>query len=193
MFRKFFEIDAPTVTSMPTAPSIAELMATKGVVNNSSEPIAQAIEFPAEKQEVQSSQASEAPVETTTASNAEQVISESPAPTQVAEVTQAAIVHEQPKQPSWQEVLKSQQPNEVFKELGYSDNLVKTLNTIKDNPQMQAFLEHWANNGDTVTYLKEANTDYTKMPAVPKRSYRSLRAGFRRPRGIRQRQNVAGS
>jgi hypothetical protein len=68
--------------------------------------------------------------------------------------------------PTWQEVLRNQ-PNEVFRELGYDDNKVAFLSELKDlDPKMVAFLQHWKeNNGDVSAYVKELSTDYSKMPA----------------------------
>lgn len=63
----------------------------------------------------------------------------------------------------WQEVLKSQKPAEVFKELGFDDKQVKLLQTIKDDPKMAKFFDHWINKGNVTDYLKAVSVDFTKM------------------------------
>ncbi len=65
-----------------------------------------------------------------------------------------------------QEVLKNQQPDTVLKELGYDDNLVKFLSTVKElDPKVLNFLNTWKEKGDVTGYLKEWTTDYSKMSA----------------------------
>jgi hypothetical protein len=63
----------------------------------------------------------------------------------------------------WQEVLKSQQPAAVLKELGLSDKQVKLLETIKADPKMERFFDHWSNKGDVTAYLKAVSVDFSKM------------------------------
>lgn len=63
----------------------------------------------------------------------------------------------------WQEVLKSQQPAAVLKELGLSDKQVKLLETIKADPKMERFFDHWSNKGDVTAYFKALSVDFSKM------------------------------
>lgn len=91
---------------------------------------------------------------------------ESPAKTEPAKATPPPIA-EVPKQAqSWQEVLKSQ-PNEVFKELGFDDESVDILNEIKDYKDKGFFKQFLTalKDGNANEYVKEWNTDYSKMSA----------------------------
>ncbi len=90
---------------------------------------------------------------------------ETPTPTvEPQAVVETPIVEQQqPSTQNWQEVLKQQQPNEVLKELGFDE---KVVGLVKDlDPKMLAFLNHWKTNGNVSEYLRELNTDYSKMPA----------------------------
>lgn len=102
---------------------------------------------------------------TTTTSNAEKANSESlPPKEEKKEEVKPTIPETSTTSPSWQEVLKSQQPDSIFKELGFDDNKVKFIQKIKElDPKMLAFLDKWENKGDVIGYLKELTTDYSKM------------------------------
>lgn len=69
-------------------------------------------------------------------------------------------------QPSLQEVLKSQQPDKVLKELGFDDKEVKLLHSLKGFDKIDYFINfvnEWKSGGNVNGYLKELSTDYTKM------------------------------
>jgi hypothetical protein len=166
ILNKFYNIDAP---EQPSAPSIAAIMASKGVVTTADSQV----EIPSinttEKQEEPQAQPEPTPVATTTeASNGAEANQESPKPPSSeppAEPTPQ--IEETPAQVqlTWQEVLKQQQPEAIIKELGYDAGAVALAKEINENPQMLAFYNHWKSNGDVTAYLKELSTDYSKMPA----------------------------
>jgi hypothetical protein len=164
LFKKFLNIDAPESGGATTeAPSIAGLMAKSGVLNSSDTPVATPIST-TEKKETPAP-APEATPATGTAQTAETGKSESPSST---EGKKGETQKEEPKIPSWQEVLKSQQPDTILKELGFDE---KTVNFLKGKKgieeKMLNFFSHWeANNGDVSRYMQELNTDYSKMPST---------------------------
>lgn len=93
----------------------------------------------------------------------------------------------------WQEVLKNQQPDEVLKELGYTNESVRFLNEIKDaDPKILHFLSLWKNDQNAFKdYVSEMNTDYSQLSSeevmrrqlkeeYPKASEKQLEAIFRR-------------
>jgi hypothetical protein len=161
---KFYNIDTPDTIN---SPSIAEMMATQGRVNTGdtqeSTPV---VSIPENKEEATEAESVTSVATTTDNPEAASAIQETPTPEKQTAVAPEPQKEEAPApQVSWQEVLKQQQPNTVFKELGYDENLVQVLDAIKGEPKMQAFFQHWMQNGNVTAFLQEANTDYTKMPA----------------------------
>lgn len=156
---KFFDMNAPE----SAAPSLASLMAKSGVVNHSETPVAIPVNT-TENKEQPAPASAPAPSAMETAAPAETGTPESPKP---IESTAAQPQKEEPKQSSWQEVLKSQQPDAILKELGFDDKTAGFLKGKKGiDEKMLNFLSHWeSNNGDVTKYLQELTTDYTKMPA----------------------------
>ncbi len=72
-----------------------------------------------------------------------------------------------PLEKSLQEVLKSQQPDNVLKELGFDDEMVDIINDVKDYKDkkfFKGFLQS-LKDGNANEYLREWNTDYSKMSA----------------------------
>lgn len=167
--RKFLNIDAPTEVAPNGGgtPSIAELMAHHGVKSDSNSTVAVPPINITESKEQTPPPAIEPPTATVEQTqNAETVKPETPAPQveQPKEVT-PQIATPQAVVPTWQEVLKQQQPETVYKELGLDAEVVNLAKEIKDNQKMIAFYQHWkSNNGDVSSYLRELSTDYTKMP-----------------------------
>jgi hypothetical protein len=156
LFRKFYD------TAAPDQPSIASIMATQGVRNETSTPIAkEAIITPEKKEETQRPAPSAA-----TASEPAKAdpLTDSPKPEGLK--PEEAKKEEPVKVPTWQEVLKSQQPDIIFKELGYDEDTAKYLTGRKGiDKKMLNFLTHWETNGDVNRYLQEASTNYDKMSA----------------------------
>jgi len=168
MIRKFY--DAAPVDTPAAGTSIAAMMATHGVKNESGQMVATPIVINPEMRE-QPEQAQEpAPAATATASSpaeSEQPATPSPAqePAQ-AEPTPPIAAVPAPQVPTWQEVLKNQQPDTVLKELLGDDKVVSLAKRLKEvDPKMVAFLDKWQNKEDLTSYLREMTTDYSKMTA----------------------------
>lgn len=161
--KKFFDA-APVEPA--AAPSIAELMAKHGVNNESSGMVATPITI-SEKTENTPPAPEPAPAETAIETpKAEEAKPESPSPTPETPVVPTPPIAVEPtKVPTWQEVLKQQQPEAVLKEIGLDADAVNLAKEIAGNQQMIAFYNHWKNNGDVTGYLRELSTDYSKMPA----------------------------
>lgn len=158
MIKKFYDTNAPDAGG--GTPSIAQLMAQHGVMNNTDSPVATPVI------DKEGTQEPEKPVEVapaataTETSKSEQAI-ETPQPT-LPEAPKAPEV----VQPNWQEVLRNQQPDDVLKTLGYDEKAVGFLKKFNDlDPKMQAFLNVWESGGDIKEYLQELTTDYSKMSA----------------------------
>jgi len=158
MIKKFYDTNTPDAGG--GTPSIAQLMAQHGVMNNTDTPVATPVP------DKQGTQEPETPVEVapaataTETSNGTQAI-ETPPPTPPEAPKAPEVV-----QPNWQEVLKNQQPDDVLKTLGYDEKAVGFLKKFNDlDPKMQAFLNVWESGGDIKEYLQELTTDYSKMSA----------------------------
>lgn len=163
MIRKYYDAAPTEATSVEEQPSIAQLMATQG--RNSTEQIGQnPINITERKEEPITTEATPATA-TVESVTVEKANSETPSPTTEQQtVPTPQIEAEQQATPNWQEVLKSQQPDTVLKELGFNDKVISLLNETKElDPKMVAFLNHWKQNGDVKEYLKELDTDYSKM------------------------------
>lgn len=168
LLRKFYDaaLEEPATQIATEQPSIAELMAKHGVQNSSAEPIAQPIEK-LEKKEETNEVKEETPVATTTDPvKTELVKPESPAKEEPKEESKPQKVDEAPpKVQQWQEVLKSQQPDTVLKELGFDEKTVSILNELKGFDKIDYFtnfVKSWK-EGKADSYLKELTTDYLKM------------------------------
>lgn len=148
-------------------PSIASLMATQGVRNNTSEMVATPIEIK-EVEEKPKEEKEAAPVATTTEPiKTEEGKSETPkAEVEQTKVPEPQKVEEPAKVQTWQEVLKNQQPETVLKELlGVDDKVVNFFKELKDaDPKLVGILQAHK-EGKLNEYVKELNTDYSKMEA----------------------------
>lgn len=148
-------------------PNIAELMAKHGTKNNTEGMVATPIEIKKEQKAESETKEVSKPVDTTTSTvKVEEEAKAEPAKVETKETQKATeTVVEQPKIPTWQEAIKSTQPNEVLKELGYDEKVLSIANDLKDNPKMLGLINHWKEKGEVTDYLREANTDYSKMDA----------------------------
>lgn len=165
--RKFNNDDAQEVASGGGF-NIAEMMAKHGVQNSSDVMVAQPLDISGKEEKPNLTETESPVVPTTDEVKVEDVNTQSPPATEEAVVIlETQTEQEVQKQPTWQEVLKSQQPDTVFKELGIDDSVVNLVKDLKEvDPKMVAFLNHWkTNNGDVTEYLKELSTDYSKMSA----------------------------
>lgn len=166
-FKQMFLYDA-AIAEQPGAttetPSIASLLATKGKISDTPDitpqeaVINKEVKEEPKQPEVQNAASANEP------SSAVQGNSEPQAPsTEPAAATTAPIAQEPKPVPTWQEVLKAQQPETVFKELGYDEKVVGISKTLSENPKMAALFDQWINKGDLTPYLKAVTTDYSKM------------------------------
>lgn len=157
-YRKFFD-------AQPAEPmSAAATMAKSGrIVQPDSEPLQGNTNT--EQPKTETAPASETVVTTTQTLPAEQGKTEVLKPSEGAGA--AAPAKEEPaKAPTWQEVLKQQQPDTVFKELGYDDKVVKFITGRKTlDEKVLNLLAHYESGGDLKPYFEALTTDYSKMPA----------------------------
>lgn len=172
--RKFYDTavaEPSTGAATGVQPSIASLMAIHGIKSSSQEMVATPIEIKTEKKEETPKPATEhTPEETSTdASNVEKVKTETPTPQkEPLEVKEPQKVEEPVKVQSWQDNLKSQQPDTVLKAVGYDDKEISLLNALKGFEKIDYFtnlVNTWKENGNVDSYFKELSTDYEKMAA----------------------------
>jgi len=75
------------------------------------------------------------------------------------------IVAETPKTQTLEEVLKTNQPEQIFKALGFDDDKVALVSELKDiDPKMVGIIQAYK-DGTLGDYVKELSTDYSKMTA----------------------------
>ncbi len=172
--RKFYDtaVDeggGEAAVAEPIQMSAAEAMAKHGSKSDENR-----VEAPVdinEKKEV------EKPVEETTTAKVEETpIAEKPASETSQEKTEVLaevpkveekqpIVAETPKAQTLAEVLKTNQPEQIFKALGFDDNKVALVSELKDiDPQMVGIIQAYK-DGTLGDYVKELSTDYSKMTA----------------------------
>ncbi len=167
LFRKFYNteaIDTPAAaeTVVTETPSIAEIMAKQGVQNSGN-----MVATPINTEETEKPNLTETtPAATATEVKVEEVIAETPTPTEVVvETPTPPIVEAVTPQQSWQEVAQKQ-PNDVLKALGFDEKTVDFVKDLKElDPKMVAFLNTWKSGGDVTGYLRELTTDYSKLSA----------------------------
>lgn len=165
LFRKFFDTATTEPATQNQEPqSIAALMAHQGVVNRTHDMVAAPIMITETKEENKPVNEPTPAATATSPSDTASTTSETPTQTKVEEpVQQLPIATEQVNQPSWQEVLKSQQPETVLSELGYDDQTVQLLSKIKSfDPKVVGLIQAYE-QGKHVDYLRELSTDYSKM------------------------------
>ncbi len=194
--KRFFDPDpVETPFSTGSQPSIAELMAKQGVKNEGETMVATPIVIQPKQEEPKVIEPT--PPVATTNGEQQKPITPAEAPKQPEEpkeeVTQPQIVEQPTPQVSWQEVLK-QQPDAVFKELGFDDKVVslaKELNGFEKLDYFLGLVNEWKTTGSIEKYVKELSADYSKMPAeevmrhqlrqeYPKASDQALDALFKR-------------
>lgn len=159
--KRYFDALSTDSAAPVEAPSLASVMARSGVFNSPGrEGAIPSINTEKPEQTTPATQSSPAPAtESAPAAKANQS-SPSPAKEPAAASPQTA---ESVKVPTWQEVLKSQQPDAIFKELGYDERVINLSNRLRDKPEMAAFFDHWENKGDIKPYFDALNTDFQKM------------------------------
>lgn len=206
--RKFYDVAEAEIsgggndTDTLVQPSIAQMLAKHGTKNSSQDLVAPPIQIqrtPDQKITETKEEPGKAEIVTPAATANEQNNAEQAKPESHLQEKEESKAEEQKisepaqqNQPSLQEVLKSQQPDTVLKELGFDDTKVKFIQRVKDlDPTMVAFLDKWENKEDLRGYLKELTTDYSKMSAeevmrhqlrveYPKASEAALNALFKK-------------
>lgn len=165
--RKFFDTAIGEPATQAAPPSIAEMMAKHGVKSQSDVPVAPPILINQEKKEepIPAPEVPQAAMATET-SNAEPANPEPPKPVEEPKPVQSVQAEPEPvKVPSWQEVLKNQQPDTVLKELGYDDKVVSFMKEMKElDPKVVGLIQSYK-EGKHLDYLRELSTDYTTMSA----------------------------
>lgn len=191
--KKFYDAaiaEPATNVAEPQSTNIAALMAKHGVTNSSDQMVATPVLINPERKEepVPAPEASPAAM-ASEPSPAAPANPESPTPTPEPSPTPAQIAQEPVKVPTWQEVLKNQQPGTILKELGYDEKVVNELKEL--DPKMISFLNRWKSGEDLVPFLRELTTDYSKLSAedvmrhqlrqeYPKANQAQLEALFKR-------------
>ena len=154
-----------TKETVAPAQSIASLMAKQGVKTTNDNKAAKPVVNTENKEEPK--QAQKETVATTTTSNAETANPESLPPTdEKKEAETKPIAQTATTNQTWQEVLKSQQPNNVLKELGFDDKTVQVIQDLNKFEKKDFFynlFNEWKSKGDLKSYLNELSTDYGKM------------------------------
>lgn len=176
MIKKFYEADAVDITASnepAEAPSqsqepvnIAALMAKEGVKSIGEDMDANPIRLNSDGSWKTRSSKEDAPVAPTKAeSKQEQEQETSKSNESVREVPEHQEDVETTSQSDWQELIKSQQPDEILKALGFDEKAVSFIKDLKDvDPRMVNFLNTWKENGNVNEYLNELSKDYSTMP-----------------------------
>lgn len=163
MTKKFYDIGAADDTSSgaaetsPQTDSIAAIMAREGVKSSPDEASQPFIVNNSKSEDNESPS-----VDTTTGGKSQREAASS----QKEESVPEHHVDEESETYDWQEQLKSQNPEDVLKALGYDEKLVSFVQDLKEvDPKMIGFLNHWKSGGDLKEYLDQASMDFASMPA----------------------------
>jgi hypothetical protein len=152
---------------VPSTPSVAQMMATQGAITQEGTQTVEAAPHTQGAEPANVSPDTTQTAETATVPSTETGAEATPAAATetVAEAQPAATEQAPAPLPSWQDLIKTQPREQVLTELGVEPQSLTLAQTLKENPQMEAFFKHWQEKGDVVDYLRELTTDYTKMPA----------------------------
>jgi hypothetical protein len=83
-----------------------------------------------------------------------------------ADVPQPQTERESNTEYDWQDAVKSQQPDDVLKALGFDEKAISFIKDLKEvDPKVVGFLNTWKEKGNVTEYLSELSKDYTQMPA----------------------------
>tara|TARA_R110000868_G_scaffold178528_2_gene418229 strand:+ start:9933 stop:11171 length:1239 start_codon:yes stop_codon:yes gene_type:complete len=162
------ETDTPAVESAPSETmSIAALMAREGVKSDSEGTELNPVRVNRDGSWESDSGKAESPVVPTKDEAKSEAVSESSKPAEPeAEVPEPQKEEVSNAKDSWQSTIKSQQPEDVLKALGFDDKTVSFIKELKDvDPKMVNFLNTWKEKGNVTDYLNELAKDYSQMPA----------------------------
>lgn len=162
------ETEAPIAESAPSETmSIAALMAREGVKSDSERTELNPVRVNRDGSWESESGKAESPVVPTKDEAKSETVSESSKPVESqAEVPEPQKEEVSNAKDSWQSAIKSQQPEDVLKALGFDDKTVSFIKELKDvDPKMVNFLNTWKEKGNVTDYLNEVAKDYSQMPA----------------------------
>lgn len=162
------ETDTPAVESAPSETmSIAALMAREGVKSDSEGTELNPVRVNRDGSWESDSGKAESPVVPTKDEAKSEIVSESSKSAETeAEVPEPQKEEVSNAKDSWQSTIKSQQPEDVLKALGFDDKTVSFIKELKDvDPKMVNFLNTWKEKGNVTDYLNELAKDYSQMPA----------------------------
>ena len=178
MIKKFYDTDAADVAASnetnetPVASNaepinIAALMAKEGVKSNAEGADINPIRLNRDGSWETKTEVRTAPVAPTKAENtsdSEQELSKS---VEIeANDSQTQKESEYSAELNWQDAVKSQQPDEVLKALGFDEKAISFIKDLKEvDPKVVGFLNTWKEKGNVTEYLNELSKDYTQMPA----------------------------
>ena len=184
MIRKFYDMEASDVASgvpeqqtnesqqvetsqsdsSTNQPSIAELMAKHGVKSDFEEAAYKPVSInniESSKSEKQDSTV--APTNETLKSSNLEVNENS---NQENYTLDPQIEKELLQLADWKNIVKNQQPDEIFKELGFDSSVANFMKELKEvDPKMVGFFEYWKNGGNLKEYFEESSKDFSTMPA----------------------------
>jgi hypothetical protein len=178
MIKKFYDMDeADTATSNETSEaqsassaepmSIAAMMARSGTKSSAEGEDVSPIRLNRDGSWESEAEVRNTPVAPTKAKNTseeEQDSSESVESEAATSQTQKEM--ESSTETNWQDAVKSQQPDDVLKALGFDEKAISFIKELKDvDPKMVGFLNTWKEKGNVTEYLSELSKDYTQMPA----------------------------
>jgi len=175
--RKFYDMEAsdvssgtsqttetPQVETSSSQPSIAEMMAKHGVKSDGEDTAYKPVSLNSSNDSRQSKDNSPvAPTnETSTNSNLESEQNS----VQESYTLDPQIEKELLALADWKNIVKNQQPDEIFKELGFDSKVADFAKGLQEvDPKMVSFLEYWKNGGNLKEYFEESSKDFSAMPA----------------------------
>jgi hypothetical protein len=172
--RKFYdaavaEAGGEVASEAPAQMSMAEAMAKHGKKTDENSPPKEAVVIPEKKEEEVKKEEPVVAATATPESSEEKPASEAPKTDVKVEesvkVETPPIAAEPPKVPALDEVLKKNQPEAIFKALGFDDDKVALIQDLKEiDPKLVGIIQAWK-NGTLGEYVNELGTDYLKMSA----------------------------
>lgn len=178
MITKFYDTDAADIaasTETNEAPvasnaepmSIAALMAKEGVKSSAEGADVNPIRLNRDGSWESQTEVKNAPVAPTKAENTSEGKQESSKSVEKeAEAPQHQTDEDSNTEYDWQDAVKSQQPDEVLKALGFDEKAISFIKDLKEvDPKVVGFLNTWKERGNVTEYLNELSKDYTQMPA----------------------------
>lgn len=170
MFKKFYaattEGGGAAAETIPQYSSMAEAMAKSGKKSDENSQVAIPID-----REVKVETKAEEPTQAATAKVEEKAEPKTETP-ETKEVKTEEPIKQEPVNDtkpapvlSLDEVLKNEQPNTIFKKLGFNDEAIDLVNDLKEvDPKVLGIIQAY-NKGTLGDYVRELSVDYNKMSA----------------------------